>query len=408
MNTVNPPPIHRECTLLSSLRALPRPVWILFLGTFLNKFGTFVVPFLTLYLTRQGYTLAAAGMAIGAYGVGHLIASLLGGHLADTMGRRKTIVLSMFSAALAMMLLSQARSLPVIIALTVLAGMTGELYRPAASALLADLVQPNERVTAFAAYRMAFNAGWAFGPATAGFLAEHGYFWLFAGDAATSVLFGLVALFSLPRGVRGQRCETGWNEALQAFRGDKRFHQVMVASFAIALIFFQMSSTFGLHVTGLGFSAATYGALISLNGALVVLCELPLTTITRRFAARNVMAAGYLLVGIGFALILLAHTVPALTGCMIVFTLGEMVAMPVSSAYITGLAPMHLRGRYMGAFGLTWACGLIVGPAMGMKLFAFDPSALWLGCGALGLIAAAIIFAASEAHPVQLVRGEKA
>lgn len=382
--------------MLSSLRALPRPVWILFLGTFLNKFGTFVVPFLTLYLTQQGYSLTAAGMAIGAYGVGHLIASLLGGHLADTIGRRKTIVLSMFSAAVAMMFLSQAHSLPIIIALTALAGLTGELYRPAASALLADLVQPGERVTAFAAYRMAFNAGWAFGPATAGFLAGHGYFWLFAGDAATSVLFGLVALFSLPRGVRSQRGEAGWNEALQAFRGDKRFHQVMIASFAIAIIFFQMSSTFGLYVTGLGFSAATYGALISLNGVLVVLCELPLTTITRRFAARNVMAAGYLLVGIGFALNLFARTVPALTGCMIVFTLGEMVAMPVSSAYIAGLAPTHMRGRYMGAFGLTWACGLIIGPAIGMKLFALEPSALWLTCGALGVLAAIIIFAASK------------
>src|SRR5437667_2180157 len=110
MNSPHPP-------LMASLKALPRTAWILFLGVFLNKFGTFVVPFLTLYLTRQGYSLASAGVAIGAYGVGHLIASLLGGHLADTIGRRKTIVLSMFSAAAAMMLLSQARSLPVIIPL---------------------------------------------------------------------------------------------------------------------------------------------------------------------------------------------------------------------------------------------------------------------------------------------------
>ena len=113
------------------------------------------------------------------------------------------------------------------------------------------------------------------------------------------------------------------------------------------------------------------------------------------------MADGYLLVGIGFALNLFAHTVPALAGCMIVFTLGEMVAMPVSSAFIAGLAPMHMRGRYMGAFGLTWACGLIVGPAVGMRLFALEPSALWLTCGALGALAAIIIFAASKAPITQ-------
>ena len=193
MNTTQSTPPNREPTLLASLRALPRPAWILCFGTFLNKFGAFVVPFLTLYLTSRGCTVGQAGLAISAYGVGNMAASLLGGHLADKLGPRKTIVLSMFSGAVVMMLLSQARSLPAIIALTALTGLTNEFYRPASTALLADLVPPGQRVTAFAALRMSFNAGFAFGPATAGFLAAFGYFWLFAGDAATSVLFGLVA-----------------------------------------------------------------------------------------------------------------------------------------------------------------------------------------------------------------------
>src|ERR1041385_4464987 len=127
-------------TLLASLRALPRPAWILFAGTFLNKFGTFVIPFLALYMTRLGFSTTQAGLAIGAYGVGLLAASTLCGHLADTIGRRKTIVLSMFSAAVAMLLLSQARTFTSIVLLTALTGLTGDLYRPASSALLADLV----------------------------------------------------------------------------------------------------------------------------------------------------------------------------------------------------------------------------------------------------------------------------
>lgn len=85
--------------LWSNLRALPRPAWILFLGTFLNKFGAFVVPFLALYLTRRGHSPAQTGLAIGAYGVGNLAASLLGGHLADKIGRRKTVVLSNLAPA---------------------------------------------------------------------------------------------------------------------------------------------------------------------------------------------------------------------------------------------------------------------------------------------------------------------
>jgi MFS family permease len=395
MKTENP-------TLLSSLRALPRPVWILFFGSFLNKFGAFVVPFLAIYLTQQGYTLTDAGIAIGAYGVGNLIASLLGGYLADTIGRRKTIVLSMLSAAIAMMLLSQAKRLETIIALAALAGLTGELYRPAASALLADLVPTGQRVTAFSAYRMAFNAGWAFGPATAGFLAAHGYFWLFLGDAVTSVLFGVVAWFALPRGVRSKEQKISWGEALKTLRHDKKFHQAMFAALAVSLVIFQMSSTFGLYVTQLGFSPATYGALISLNGALVVFCELPLTTVTRRFPAQRVMALGYLLLGLGFALNIFAHTIPALIGCVVVFTFGEMIAFPVVNAYVADLSPPHMRGRYSGAFGFTWACGLIFGPALGMKLFAFDSAALWSSCGALGLLSAMIILAREKTKQVQI------
>ena len=130
-----------QTSLVENLRAMPRGAWILFFGCFLNKFGTFVLPFLAIYVTRLGYTTAQAGIPIAAYGVGTLAASLLGGHLSDRIGRRKTIVLSMFSAAGAMLWLSQARTLPELVVLSGLAGVTGELYRPASSALLADLVR---------------------------------------------------------------------------------------------------------------------------------------------------------------------------------------------------------------------------------------------------------------------------
>jgi MFS family permease len=380
-------------TLLTGLRALPRPAWILFFGTFLNKFGAFVVPFLTLYLTSRGCTVGEAGLAIAAYGVGNLLASLLGGHLADYIGRRKTIVLSMFSGAAMMMLLSQAHSFPLILVLTMLTGLTNEFYRPASTALLADLVPPARRITAFATLRMAFNAGFAFGPATAGFLAAYGFFWLFAGDAATSALFGLVAFLALPRIVHAAQKNAGWGQALGVLRHDHKLHQLLLANFAIGLIFFQVASTFGLYVTHQGFSAATYGLIISLNGVLVVLIELPLTTFTRRFHPRRVMAVGYTLVGIGFCLNAFAHTIAAFVVCMIIFTLGEIITMPTASAYLAGLAPPEMRGRYMGVSGLTWSLALIIGPALGMKLLAFAPTVYWIACGLLGLFAAAIISA---------------
>jgi MFS family permease len=389
-----------QASLRESLQALPRGAWILFFGTFLNKFGTFVLPFLAIYMTRLGYTPAQAGLAIAAYGIGTLGACLLGGHLADRLGRRKTIVLSMFAGATMMLCLSQVRSLPLIVVCSALVGLAGELYRPASSALLADLVPAGQRVTAFAAYRMSFNAGWAFGPATAGLLAKHSFLWLFVGDAATSLLYGFVAWFALPSGLRGTRTENSLLETFRVVRDDKRFLQVLCAALAVGLVFVQVFSTMSLQITESGFSASTYGLVISLNGVLVVLCELPLTTITKRFPARRMMALGYLLIGAGFASNVLERTLPLLVLTTAMFTLGEMISMPVGGAYVADLAPAHQRGLYMGTYGMVWAVAFVCGPSIGMLVFSASPVLLWSLCGVLGLLAAGIISAEPGKQPL--------
>src|SRR5688572_19225070 len=115
-------------SLTQNLRTLPRPAWILFGGTFINRFGTFVMPFLAIYMTREGYSATEAGMAVSSYGGGHIFASMLGGHLADRIGRRYTIALSMFSSAAAMIALSQARSLPMLLTFSFVVGLVGEIY----------------------------------------------------------------------------------------------------------------------------------------------------------------------------------------------------------------------------------------------------------------------------------------
>src|SRR6185369_12720285 len=181
-------------SLRANLRALPRPAWILFGGTFVNRFGMFVLPFLVIILTRRGYSAAQAGIAVSAYGAGHLISSILGGHLADRIGRRLTIAGSMFVSCAAMIALSQAHAYAAILLITLAAGAAAEMYRPAAAALIGDLVAPEQRVTAFAMFRFAMNLGFAAGPATAGLLADRSFTLLFIADAATSLAFALIAL----------------------------------------------------------------------------------------------------------------------------------------------------------------------------------------------------------------------
>jgi len=391
---------EKHASLLQNLRALPGGAWILFLGTFLNKFGTFVLPLLAIYMTNLGFTSAQAGLAIGAYGIGTLAACIIGGWLADNFGRRPTIILSMGSVAVAMICLSRATSLEGIVLLSGFAGFTGELYRPASSALLADLVPAGLRVTAFAGYRMALNAGFAFGPATAGFLAAKDFHWLFYGDAATSLLFGLVAVFALPSGRPGTPGENSLGESWRVVRDDPLLRQVMLASLAVGLVFVQVFSSMSLEITRHGYATSVYGLIISLNGALVVLCELPLTSFTKHWVARRAMALGYLLIGFGFASNALPRTLPLLVLTTALFTLGEMIAMPVSAAYVANLAPENRRGVYMGVYGLVWSLAFVCGPTVGLWLFSFSPATLWLSCGVLGILAAALISSKPRAVPL--------
>jgi MFS family permease len=380
-------------TLRAGIRALPRPVWILCAGSFVNRFGSFVAVFLVLYLREKGYSIAEAGLVVSFYGVGNVLAAGVGGWVADRLGRRNAIALSMFSAALAMLLLSQAESLPVIIVLTTLTGLTSEMYRPASSALLTDLTPAGDRIPAFALNRLAINLGFAAGPATAGFLAEESFFLIFLGDAMTCVAFGIIALVALPEGVRVGRGEERRGEAVRTMLADHGFLLFLISSVLGAFVYFQSQTTFPLHIRESGLSDSDYGLLISLNGLAIVFLELPLVAISRRFPARPVLAFGSMLVGLGFALNAIADDRPELALTVLIWTLGEIIYAPVASAYVADIAPEHLRGRYQGAWGLTWGLAFVLGPAIGAAIFAWSSEALWLGCGLLGLLSALLLLA---------------
>ena len=246
--------------ILPTIRELPPAAWVLFAGTFVNRFGSFVLVFLVLYLTDKGYSGPEAGLALAMYGLGQMAAATVGGHLADRLGRRTTIVISMYSAAGALVLLYHQDALWAIMVMTFLVGATAELYRPAAAALLIDLSEPGERVTVFAAYRMAINLGFMLGPAVGGLLAERSFGWLFYGDALTCVLFGTLAAVALPEGRRTSE-NVGLTESWRIILQDRAFLRFLAGATLIVIILFQPSSGWALQVKAWGHPNATYGAL---------------------------------------------------------------------------------------------------------------------------------------------------
>ena len=370
---------------------MPRLVWVLFAGTLVNRFGSFVFVFLALYLNGQGYSAARIGLAMGAYGVGAIGASLVGGWLADRFGRRNSIVLSMVLSAMAMLGLSQAEGYGLLVFLTGLAGFCAEMYRPAATALIADVTTPAQRVTAFAVYRLAINLGFAIGPAVGGLLAHRSFFLLFVGDAITSLVYAGIALAMIPNRVVEHHPPGERTSALRAIVHDPAFLAYLGATLMASMVFMQHVSSYPLQMDAYGHSSRVFGLLISLNGLLICLVELPLTTFTRRRSARAVMMTGMIVFGAGFVATGFVSTIPLLAAAVVVWTVGEMFYFPVAAAHIAAVSPPDMRGRYQGAWGIAWGLGAVVGPVVGTMVFAWNPRALWIACGVCALAGAPLL-----------------
>jgi MFS family permease len=370
---------------------MPAPAWVLFAGTFVNRLGTFVLPFFTLYLTGRGYSAPQAGLAIGAYGLGGLVAQTIGGLLADRIGRRNTIALSMFSAGVLTLALWQADTLALIYALMFALACAGELHRPASGALIADLVPGERRVAAFTVFRLSINLGWAAGLALGGFLAERSFDLLFVGDAATSMTFAVISLVALPHGTRTARSdEAHLPTARASILADPGFLLFLASALLSGSVYAQNVSSLPLHVRDAGFGPSTYGALQSLNGVIVVLAELPVIAWAQRHQRLRMVALGQLLIGIGFASLVVADTLPLLVVMVAIWTLGEITGSSASLSIAADRAPEHARGRYQSALGSAWSLAFMLGPVLGTLGYSKDPDALWWTCGVLGGASAAL------------------
>lgn len=338
--------------LTAQLKLLPKPFWVLVGATFVNRFGVFVVPFLALFITRNGNTPAQAGLAVAAYSLGGFAAAWIGGWMADRLGRNVTMAVSSLAGAVCMIAMSQAVDWQTLAALAFLTGAINEAGHPASAALVQDIVPPEHRVIAYAVQRFAVNLAWSLGPATAGFLAEHSFFWLFVVDASTSFVFGVIAWLFLPRGRQTAREHAGWSHAWQSIRHNKPFLALFGACICTAWVFRQTNTTFPLHFERNGLPLHYCGLVLAMNGVIICLFEVPLAAALSHFTVKKVLALGYILMGASFLVFLVSGSLAAFVIMMVVFTLGEMSAFSRQQAYSASLAPEDMRGRYVGFLSL--------------------------------------------------------
>ncbi|WP_405734346.1 MFS transporter [Streptomyces sp. NBC_00028] len=388
----DPAPLHRR------LRQLPRSAWVIFAGMFLIKFGNFLNVFLVLFLVAQGFSAAQAGLALAVVGLGTFVGNMIGGTVADKFGRRSAIAVSMFGSAAATAAVPFTHGLVTTTALVGLVGVFAQLYRPAAGALLVDVVEGEQRVMAFAVLRLAVNVGMAVGPLVGGLLSAASYTYLFAGDAMFSFAFGTLALLLLPAGRPPKAAVTvseatgkgGYREVFT----DRPYVLFLLSMVAATFVYGQATATLPLHVTDAGLSNTAYGLLLGLNALLCVVIELPLTKHTERRDPRRVIALGLLLLGAGMGLTGAVSAVWLLALTVVVWTVAETIYTPIANAYPAEFSPAHLRGRYQGAEGLAHTLGGTLGPAVGGLLYGINAPLHWIVCAAVAALGAALVLGA--------------
>ncbi|WP_018685586.1 MFS transporter [Actinokineospora enzanensis] len=368
-----------------SLSGLPRPVWTLYLASLVNRFGNSAVVFLALRMHAVGL---GAGVVLTAYGVGGVGASLLGGYLADRWPRQWVIAGSAIPAAIGFLALGGVRDYSTAVALALLTGLTAEMYRPAANALVADLVEPERRVGAYVGYRLFTNVGFAVGPMVAGLLGGGDSPTVFVIAAFCCLGYAALVLFGVPSDKPAAAAGQHHGNAFPLIVRDRRFLLFLVGSFLAMFLLIQYQSTFALFTRDIGRTSQEFGLLVGANGLLVVLLSVPLAAATAPWRSGTALAVGFALTGLGFGLDTVATGFGPLLLAVAVSTAGEVVFMPRSTSYVVEVAPAAMRARYLSALEGAWSVAMVASPGLGIALYSVLGTGFWPVCAAVGVLAA--------------------
>ncbi len=314
---------------------------------------------------------------------------MAGGVLADRVGRRTTLFVAQVSAATATCALAFAHRPALIIVLAVALGFSQNAARPAFSAMIADLVPAPDRVRAYALNYWAVNLGFAIAPVVAGVLADTSYVALFLGDGLSTLAVALAITLRVPETRPATAALTGPSGApgVGVVLRDRVFMTFVGLSFVLAVVFLQHQVALPVTMRQDGIPATTYGAVLAVNGILIVLLQLPATRLLERWRRSRALALGGVFTAIGFGATTWAHLPWWYAATVAVWTLGEICISPVSTAVVADLAPTDLRGRYQGVFTVSWSLAAFVAPGLGgLVLEHGGRGALWGGCAVVALL----------------------
>ena len=369
----------------ASLSEFPRQFWLLTAGILVYVVGVdMCFPFETLYL-RDGLHLSmtVVGLMLGMAGLVGLPFQIVAGAFADRFGRRGVLMLAVCGSVVLYIGLALSHNLlQVVIVVAIEAAFGWSMFLTASNAMVADLTSRSRRAEAFGIVRTAINASMVVGPLIAlAFLGRRPDFrLLFAVGGAVCLAFLVVIVAALretrPAAAKHSPIVAGYGHIVR----DRRF----LAFCAVALLplygFGQIVSNFPVAMQDThGISAAQWARLVLVYALGLSVLQFPVVRVTRASNPLLLLSGASALIGLGLGLSpLLPWGWPSVVLVLLV-GLGVVVLIPIASTVVAALAPVELRGRYMGAWTIVYLGGYAMDALGARQAFLVVGAAALLG-----------------------------
>lgn len=345
---------------------IPKPVWWLALVMLINRSGTMVIPFLTVYLTSIGYSLNQAGLMMAVFGAGSFVGGYLGGRLTDKFGFFYIQIISLLCNGVLFILLGYLTTLWAIAGCIFLLSSLGEAFRPANAAAIAAYTDDSNRTRSYSLNRLAINLGWAVGPAVGGLLASINYKLLFWADGITCI----VAALLLYRFLSAYKKPTTTSEAhvvqptFSKAHTDRFYLKCLFLVLLIGICFFQLFSIVPVYYKQVvQLSEATIGVVLALNGIIISVIEMVLVhQLQNRRSDFQYIVFGSSLTGASFLLLAVAPQFAMVLAAMLTVTFGEMFLFPYTNNLWINRSTEANRGQYAALYTMTFAVAQVLGP----------------------------------------------
>jgi predicted MFS family arabinose efflux permease len=378
---------------VNNFKGFTREVWILALITFINRAGTMVLPFLSKYLKENlNFTYGQVGWVMVSFGLGSMLGAWLGGKLSDKIGFYKVMLFSLFTSGILFILLQYITTFWGLCTAIFVIMTISDMFRPAMYVSLSVYSKPENRVRALSLVRLAVNLGFTAGPTLGGLIIlGMGYSGLFWADGSTCIIAILLFVILVKEKKKIDIVKKTTLLDPKSVYKDKPFWVLLLISFITAMVFFQLFSTLPLyHHEKFGLSEFQTGLIISINGLLVFLFDMPIVSILERKKVSKIknILWGSLFMALGYYVLLFDSWVGILIISIILLTFGEIFSFPFTNAIALNRAPKGLEGQYMGLYTMSFSLAHILSTKGGLEIISrFGYQTNWVLMGSLGLLA---------------------